>query len=50
MGAAPAVKWNGLGYLLGVYLLLSIAWGLRIWDVLKRRDVRLPPQPNPLQT
>lgn len=52
LGAAPAIKWNGLGYLLGVYLLLSIAWGLRIWNALKRRDVRgagLPTQPNPLQ-
>jgi dolichyl-phosphate-mannose--protein O-mannosyl transferase len=26
LGASAAVKWNGLGFLLGIYILLAIAW------------------------
>lgn len=29
LGAAAAVKWNGLGFLLGIYLIWMAAWGLR---------------------
>jgi dolichyl-phosphate-mannose--protein O-mannosyl transferase len=34
-GASAAVKWNGLGFLAGIYLLLGIAWILRLFP--KRR-------------
>lgn len=28
-GAAAAIKWNGLGFLLGIYLVWAAAWGIR---------------------
>ncbi|HEY9847639.1 MAG TPA: phospholipid carrier-dependent glycosyltransferase [Candidatus Caenarcaniphilales bacterium] len=30
LGAAIAVKWNSLGFLLGIYLIWILAWGLRL--------------------
>ena len=38
LGAAPAVKWNGLGYLLGIYLLLFVAWAFKAVQHLMRRS------------
>lgn len=41
-GAAIAVKWNGLGFLLGIYLLWLIAWGIVWLQKLKRLLANLP--------
>jgi dolichyl-phosphate-mannose-protein mannosyltransferase len=52
LGAAPAIKWNGLGYLLGIYLLWAIAWVIRGIQML-RPETRVPsirpPNSHPLQ-
>lgn len=55
-GAAAAIKWNGLGFLFGAYLLWGVAWILRGIAFLKQKrsptDSQLTPQfslPLPLQ-
>jgi dolichyl-phosphate-mannose-protein mannosyltransferase len=35
-GAAASIKWNGLWFLLGAYLLWFVAWGIRIVRVVQR--------------
>jgi dolichyl-phosphate-mannose-protein mannosyltransferase len=32
LGASTAIKWNGLWFLLGIYLILSLAWSQKIWQ------------------
>lgn len=49
LGAAPATKWNGLGYLLGVYLIWFAAWVIRATQGFERRTSPPPHQESPLQ-
>lgn len=35
-GASASIKWNGLWFLLGVYLLWAVAWGMRSLKFLRR--------------
>lgn len=44
-GASASIKWNGLWFLLGAYLLLIFAWGMR----LIAKDTLEEPSANPLQ-
>ncbi|MGK7922041.1 MAG: dolichyl-phosphate-mannose--protein mannosyltransferase [Trichodesmium sp.] len=43
-GASAAIKWNGLGFLLAVYLLWIIAWILEFFAPQKKSDSRSPLQ------
>ncbi|MDB9313033.1 phospholipid carrier-dependent glycosyltransferase [Spirulina sp. CS-785/01] len=47
LGLAAAIKWNGLGFLLGIYLLWIIAWILRL-SYNNRPLTPSKPQSNPL--
>lgn len=54
-GAAAAIKWNGLGFLLGIYLLWILAWGIDLLQSLLHRFLptntksRRKPLETPLQ-
>lgn len=45
LGASVAVKWNGLGFFLGIYILWGLAWFLQIIN--KNRHEDLPERGNP---
>ena len=53
-GACASIKWNGLGFLLGVYLLYGLAWGLneiQHWQTSNLNEsARKTPIQNPLKS
>lgn len=50
-GASASIKWNGLWFLLGAYLILIFAWGMRLFtqEVDNAGNHPLPILPSPLQ-
>ncbi len=52
-GACASIKWNGLGFLLGVYLLYGLAWGLdelQYWRTSNPNEsTQQTPTQNPLK-
>jgi dolichyl-phosphate-mannose-protein mannosyltransferase len=54
LGTAVAVKWNGLGFLAGIYVAWIIAWGLKGAQILRRWVTPILRQtvlsPTPLQS
>jgi dolichyl-phosphate-mannose--protein O-mannosyl transferase len=46
LGASVAVKWNGLGFFLGIYILWVLTWFLQVMN--KKNQENLPERGNPL--